>query len=285
MAISVNNRTQNEINLSPEDSNFVNQIHNEITMYGELPHSIPQRQIVSIIMDSARWFYKHYSGSWERKHLVIRKRDIKNHLKIGKNGGFSNITLRLPPQVRIVKELYPVTGNIPQRIDDFYTPLGQTQGLGMQGMTSGTNSTAPLEIAGFGNQGFGINNNLFIIENVVKMVESNFLNSVFKKKLRRNWNKLTSTLTILDTIETDIVVDCMVDIDIQYLYENPYFKRHVISFCHQQLKRKLGGVMVELPGGGQLSPDEICNKVEDATTVEEYIKQGSGLGALIIKRH
>lgn len=287
MAISINNsnRHNNDLKLTQYDEDFVNYIINEISLYGELPHSIPQRQIVEIIRQSARWFFKHYYGAWEQKHFLLRKKDISDYLKTGnsKISQFMSIDVKLPPQIRIVKSVR-VIGSTLRNSDDFaYSPL--SYGASPNGMISGTSSVSPLEMWGVGNSGYGINNNLFIIENVVKMVEARAMDAFFKKNIGFNFTKLSSTLTFRESINSDVMLIVLCDIDIKYLYEDPYFIRHVISMCHQALKRKLGGFTVELNSGATMNVEEICNKIDDAKEIEDFIKSGSGLGTLLVARN
>ena len=285
MAISINNdnRHNNDLKLTQYDETFVAYINNEISLYGELPHSIPQRQIVEIIRNSARWFFKHYYGAWEQKHFVLRKKDIQLYLKTKNLSKFVNIETKLPPQIRVVKTVKAI-GDSKRQSDDFgYSPLNY--GASPTGMVSGTASVSPLEMWGVGNVGYGINNNLFIIENVVKMVEARAMNAFFKKNIGFHFTKLSSTLTFRETIDSDMMIVCLCDIDIKFLYEDPYFIRHVISLCHQSLKRKLGGFTVELNSGATMNVDDICNKIDDAKEVEEYIQRGSGMGSLLVARN
>lgn len=279
MAISINKTNDfPDIELTKYDSRFISEIHNELTMFGELQHSIPQRQIIENIKTSARFFYNNASYATSNSFFILRASDIKAYTKSADVGAsdFNGVFVKVPPQIRIVSKLNFLNTSSPQ--GDFERSFDMLN----MGMQTGVSGNAPLRNLGLVGYG-GIDKDLFFMEHVVKMVESQAVRSIIGKVIPYKYNPENSTLHIQAKITQDIGLTVKCDLPIYNLYNDDLFRRHVISLCHQSLKRKIAGLTIELPSGATLSADEICNKFEDAKDVEELVKNGSGLGAMIIK--
>lgn len=285
--ISINNQNnrQNEIALSTKDRAFVDYVHNTITLYGEIPYSIPERAIVDTILKSARFFFEYYDNAWIESFYILRKKDIIQHLTIPNLSGFNQISVILPENIRIVRGLSRFTGGLGVSESDFYQPLAG--GIDSQGLLSGTSSALSANLgSNFGTMGLaGINNNLYLLENVVKMVENAALSSVFKKGIPFRFNNEAHQLIIKQTVKEDLILNVYRDIEIHHLYNNTFFERHVLANCKKILKRKIGGHTIELPNGATLNVDEICDNLEDAENVENIIRASGGVGDIIVKRN
>jgi len=262
--ININNNN-NTIKLSESDREFVNLVVNRITMYGQIPYTIPELLIIDMIKNSAKYFYKYYSNAWQKNHYYIKTYDLVNNDKNRESGTLNNITARLSPRIRIVTEVHETN-----------MPSAQTA-TSLDVSTFGGSST---------NGPVGINNNLYMIEKATQMVEANVFKQIFRSKIPFDYNHATQTLSLFrePTPGSNIILAVLCDIDIYHLYNDNFFERHVIAQCKRELKRLLGGHVFDLPGGVTMNAEEICNNIEDAEKVEELIKNGSGVGDIIMKR-
>lgn len=280
MAVSIinSNSNKNDIELTPHDSRFISEIHDELTMYGELPYSIPQRQIIAHIKTSARYFYNNAPYAVAHSFFLLRASDIKQHVKKANNGvsDLNGVFVQLPHQIRVVKSLNFL--NKGEYGGDFERSF-DLQNMGMQTGLGGVSPSRNVGLMGYG----GIDKDLYLLENVVKMVENRAIKSMIGKTIPFKFNPDTHTLLIQGNITKDIGLEVKCDIPIYNLYNDDLFRRYVTALCHQSLRRKIGGIAIELPSGATLSADELCNKYEDDKNVEEILKGSSGLGALIIK--
>ena len=283
MAIEISNKSnsKNKLTLSNADREFVDLVNDRITLYGQIPYTVPEKLIVSMIKSSAKYFYKYYGSAWQTKYYYIKSKDIvqylddnpdDNFLTVDAANHFINIQIPLSPRIRIVQEVTETNQN-----------NAGTQGQSFTGFVNPSIS----EQSTFGGDGaIGINNNLFIIETAVRMVETTVFNVIFKSKIGFDYNHNTAILVLKrkPSVGANIVLTVQADIDIHNMYNDSFFERHVIASCKGELKRLLGGHTIELPGGATMNPDEICAGADDKDKIEELIKAGSGVGDIIMKR-
>jgi hypothetical protein len=264
----------NEIRLSANDREFVDRINNRITVFGQIPYTVPERLIVEVIKSAARYFYKFDSKTWARKIIYLLSADLKRYLDDVRQEGEAplaemsgksvNIGIQLARNilvVRGVREMQQTRNN----------ELTEAMDLTTYGGTAGA---------------IGINNNLFIIERACVAQERKVVDSVFKSTIMFDYAPGTAFLTIFNKPEEglSLMLDVEKAIDIENLYQDSYFERYVLALCKRELKRVLGGHVFELPGGVTMNADEICNNLDDAEKVEDILKAGGGIGDIIMKR-
>lgn len=271
MAISLqDNNTNNDIKLTPKDQRFVNFVMNKITVNGMIPYRIPQQTIVDVILSSAKYFYLYYGPALVSTFYRINNKEIIQYAGTDK---FQHLSIEIDPRIRIVKEIFETNTNFTRTqsavIDDFAN----------YGVMSGTDR--------FGGELYGINNNLYLLEAAVKMVEQKAFDNMFKAKLPFSFSQATSTLLLKkqpDFRAGSIVLKVEKDCDIERLYNNTYFERHVIAKTKEALKKVIGGHITPLPGEVTLNVEDLTAGIEDAEKVEELIKASSGIGDIIFKR-
>ena len=256
MAINLQNQTQ----LSQIDSNFVDNIINKITLFGQIPYSIPKLMVIEVIKSSARYFYKYHSNSWRKSYYLIKKEDIINYAG---SDNFIFIGLTINPEIRLINEIYEA--NMPD---------------------AGSTSAAMFDSAKYGNDLYGssVNNNLYMIESTVKMVEARAFRNMLSSRMPYDFSPNTHELLLKRAPKADLVLDVSRDNEISSLYNDAWFERHVMANTKKELKRLIAGHTFNLPGGVTVSADEICNNLDDAENVENLIKSSSGVGDIIMKR-
>lgn len=265
--VSINSNQNNKITLTPADRVFVDFVQNRITMYGEIPYSLPEPMIIDIIKSSAKYFYKYYANAWERSYYYIKVQDILNVVGVS---NFQTISVKVDPRIRIVDKVFESNssgGRYSYDDGDIFAT----------GTVAGSSANRP-ELT-------GINNNLYLLEHAVKMVEQRAYDNIFSAGFPFDFTQATHELILKRKPSTEsIVLSVYKDIDIQALYNDSFFERHVLANAKKELKRKIGSHTIELPTGATINVDEICNNLEDAEKVEDLVKAASGVGDIIFKR-
>ncbi len=269
---------QSDVQLSASDREFIARVANRVTVYGQIPYSLPERLVVDLIMSSARFFYKFDSKTWERRMFYILNSAIKTYMNDvaqvtspminNLSGKTQNFGLQLPKNILVVRGVGTTTSGGHNRFND-------EEAWDMADYPSSVGTSA-----------IGINDNLFIIEKACMMQQAKVFESVFKSTVRFDYTPSTAFLTIfnLSYEQKSLVLDCEKAVNIDTLYNDSYFERHVIGCYKRELKRVIAGHTFELPGGVTMSADEICAGIDDIEKVEELVKNSGGVGDIIIKR-
>lgn len=260
------NNEYNPYNIDAHDTEFINLVQNRITGYGQIQYNVPVQLIIDVIKSSAKFFFQWYSQTWHKTYYYIKTSEITRNSRLPNQ--FVENTINISPKIVAINKIYEVASIMDQQ-DDFNI-------FDNQSVISGSYTTV---------QDSGINNNLFMIENAVKMVEMAALRTMFKTTLSFNHSYLNSTLTFKKLpVAKGVLIDCHAINDMRVVYKLAYFERHVIANCKRELKRILGSQTVALPGGATLNPEEICNNIEDAEFVEEKIISSNNVGDIIARR-
>lgn len=263
--ISINNN--NEIILSAQDKVFVDNINDIITMYGQIPYTVPPKLIVNNIKDSAKLFYDQYYKATSRRFYRVEYQDFVIHTGHEKTESVLTSTgaiLKLPTFVKVVRGIHKTNKKtFNQTMEATYIDR---------------------RISPYGSSIRGINDSMYALEMAVMMIAENANNSIFGREVPFRYNNLSGILDIHDKIDCNIVLETDSAVDIQDLYADAYFKRHVLGTVKRELKRVLGGHTFQLPGGGTMNADEICNNLEDVEKVEDILKAGGGIGDIILMR-
>lgn len=275
MAITLNNNPQNHLNnieLDSYDIQFYNEISNEITLYGQIPYTIPKPAIISSIIDAARYFFEwHPRADKPAYFLVDTNKDFINGLVVNSQSNGNKLVQRgvwlpLNKNISVVQKVYEAGDvyNFSEVVDENFSNAGIGMGY---------------------SQNFGINTNLFFTEITTKMVELQMLKSILSTTITFKFNQHDGIL-YLKTLpkSSSILIECKAHIHIHNFYNNPYFKRMVLAKCKKKLKRLIAGHTFELPGGVTLNADDICDNLEDEERVEDIIKAQSTTGNIIHKR-
>lgn len=287
--ITINNNTI-QIILTEQDRYFVDLVANRITAYGQIPYSVPEKLIVEIIRESSRSFYRWgYYRSQQKMFYRLPLSEIlrftsaatssngmitpiatdDDFMSINPNAdNFQGHIVPLPGFVNNVMEVNDISDQSTAAVDDFKS------------------ESALYDSTSYMKQGSirGINQSLFILERTAKIIEQQAITSIYKSAVPFNYNSATRKLLIHKKVKNTLVLETICNVDIQYLYNDDLFIRHVIARTKQELQRIIGGHTVELPNGATLNAEAICNNLEDVEKVEDILKASSGVGDIIMSR-
>lgn len=306
MGISINDYSQPQLKLIPEDRRFIELINNRLTLYGQIPYTVPQKLIIELIKEAGLYFYR--MGYWRSQHTVFYRlekeaiieflsykeqhpygeepcmeygTDADNHKTHHVHPELINPTYRnlrgtavkLPAFVNSVREIFESNqqNNSTQEIFDSTADLVFRQ-----------------QMSPYGYSLMGINSNLYIYEVCAKMVEQAAWHSVMGTSVPFRYNNATKTLILNYEMKPETVslmLQCDCNVDIQYLYVDDLFIKYVVGRCKQELKRLLASHVFQLPGDVQMQAEEICSNADtDVEKVEDALKGSTGIGDLILQR-
>ena len=233
--------------------------------------------LLYIVFYYKEYFYKHNWRCGQRSFWYLDKKDVERYVKkFGKDDRVSqSFSVVLPQPIRNVEDIMEVgTGII----------YGDGSSDSEYNFSYGVSSPIYQQSSPYGQTLIGINQSLYAINYGIRLVEQTAMQSVFFQSVPFNFNITTKLLTIHKNLEKSFVLRCIVDIQLQRLYEDELFQEFVIAHVKRELKRVLGGHTIELPGGVTMNPDEICDNLEVIDTIKEQLKQSSGVGDILMIR-
>lgn len=266
-----NNSGNSSFELSQADRQYVEIIDNRLTMFGQLPYTVPEKMIIQQIKQAALYFYRNYFNATQKAFFYIKNEDLilysETHFPDMWMDGFRGCMVSIHPSIRVVSNIWETNKEREFGVNEL-----------IENLQYGVNP------AYYGQSLLGINQNLYITEAACKMVEQATIQTVFGESIPFDFNPLTHKLMISKELKRSIVLECEKDVDIQNLYNDDLFDRYVYGLCKRELKRMIGSHTIPLPGDAQLNIDEICNNLDDIEKVEDIIKNGSGLGDIIMMK-
>jgi hypothetical protein len=304
-----NQSSQREIILSRDDSEFVNLIDNLITGYKTIPYSVPQQLIIEIIQIAAKTFYRlAYFKAVETKMFYVPLDEIRKYGNVqsadpsiymsvngymsdnpatalnptpcdpgkynstsdnyhNKKTGFLGYQVKLPSFVSAIMDVIQTNDN------KTFSSQTLIQNMQWQGQTS------------YMNYMWGINQNMFLIEGVCKLVESQTIESILNKGIVFSFNSSTHTLNLMSEVTHTLLLKCICNVPVHYLYQDDLFSTYVLGKVKLELRRRIGSHQIPLPGDVQLNVDELTmGAQEDVQRVEEQLKASSTVGDIILMR-
>lgn len=234
---------------------FIKEIKDDLSVACQIPLSIPNKRIISIIERSKDWFYKHYEDAVEQKYYLILKDTWTT------DSYLQTRTIPLPDTVISVFGVREV----------------------------GKGHSSPLSFVGK-DPDFSIDR--FTYSNLYKpAIQSDAMmyyvineklwdqaRQIFQHPISYNYSRLTHKLRIQGETPQDHVVLTIYDsIDDCSLFSDEIFFRWVVASCKVQLGRVLGTFTYNLPGNVTINADMIMQEGKDELeAIKEEIKTDEG---------
>lgn len=270
-----------QITLTVQDKQFVDMVNNRITIYGQIPYTVPSKLIIDVIRDSARMFYRMgYYKSQQTAFYLLNKSEI---LKLSQEGSEFLKPISTDPTFASNNNFkgyaIPLPGFINNVMEIYETNKESSTSIELIANIQGTQRSSP-----YGSSIAGVNSSLYMIEAVARLSQEQNIRSILGEAIPFSFNTTTKTLMIFKEVKKNHLLKTICNVDIQYLYNDDLFIRHVIGRTKQELKRLIASHTIQLPGDTTLNADEICNNLEDVEKVEEILKAAGGVGDLILMR-
>lgn len=237
---------------------FINQINSDLSVGCSLPFSVPKKELIRIIDESAKWFYTHYEYAVEDMYYVIPKQLFKSK-KFQCDRG-----IILPKEIESVHGLSNMKtnfNNYPFNISPF--EFDKT-------LLNSSNSNV---------DGLSVSNDY--TEAAMYYITSQFFYDLMQNltftPISYNFNPNNKRLAINGrTSNFDMILSTSTQIKKEYLMNDEIFLRYCIAKAKMQLSRILGTFSFNLIGGITINTDMIRSEGQDELTkIEEEIKNQS----------
>jgi hypothetical protein len=259
-----------DIKLSKVDTQFINMINDRITVYGMIPYTVPSKLVVMVIQQSARTFYRqgYYRASENRLMLLPKSEILKYTPKTGNTIKDVARIVPMPKNIAVIKGIYETNNSINSVLSD-----------------EELEKNILFDSTSYGQNIYGINNNMFMFDMAAKMIQYQAVRAVFSRSVMFHYNQSTYELVFYEgDFRCSFIMDCICKVNIEVLYDDDLFIRHVIASTKAELKRVIGGHSATLPGEVTINAEEICSGTDDIQVVEDILKAGNSVGDIILQR-
>lgn len=318
MAISTNNYRQPQVQLTNEDRQFVELINNRITIYGQIPYTVPERLIIEIIKETALKFFRF--GYWRAQQVCFYRLavsdivdflnnswqcpthqndqlypDCQNH-----NGHYSqahDVQKHFghhihPEQVNpTYKNLRGYAIKLPSYVNvvrEIWESNKKSEAAFSEVVESVATDVFRQQTSPYEYSLLGINSYLYQYEVCAKMQQQAAFQATMGTSVPFRFNSANKTLIINKKISEETVslmLQCDCNVDVQHLYIDDMFIDYVIGRTKIELRRLLGSHTIQLPGDVTLNVDELCYGAQETVDkIEEQLKGATGVGDIILQR-
>lgn len=307
MAISINEYTAPQLVLTNEDRRFIELINNRITIYGQIPYTVPEKLIIELTKECALTFYRY--GYWRSQHVCFYRLAVSDIVDFINNayqcpnhkndpdypnneyGQHSGHHVH-PEQIDIsYKNLRGYAIKLPAFVNDIrdiWESNKSTDNQYQEILDSSTEMVFRQQMSPYGYSLIGINSQLYQYEVCARVQQQAAYQAVLGTSIPFRYNNANKTLIInkkVDASTVSLMLQCDCNVDIQNLYIDDLFIKYVIGRTKQELRRLLGSHTIQLPGDVTLNVDELCyGAQEDVDKVEEQLKGATGIGDIILQR-
>ena len=234
--------------------NFMNLVNNELTYGCSIPISIPQQQMIQIIGNAKKWFYKNYEDSLKECYFFLNKQN------------WQDIEYRDHAHVVLPNYVFSVHGVHELDREQF----NNNRALWVH-LNSDLNMKRLLysDIASYSES---------LLYYVASESFADMTRQLFVNKVSYNYNRLTHTLQFMGEKPDDhIALLIFKTIDDCALFQDEIFLRWVVAQCKIQLGNILGYFQYNYPGNIQINFDAIkSDGTEAISEIKEEIKGEEG---------
>jgi hypothetical protein len=247
---------------------LVSNVNSELTSACMIPITIPKKEMVRIITEAKKWFYKNYEDSVQESYYVVPRSSFNSDLFKAK------------------REI-PLPGPRPDGAGSIISVNELTQagefllGSGNNGFSLDADFTldkfifANAYALGGGTTVLGENLMYYVAnENLFDMARQ-----VLQPKVSYNYNRLNRTLKIQgETPKHNCVLNVYESITDCALYSDEIFHRYIVAKCKTQLGTMLMTFSYQMPGNVTLNADMIRDAgQEELDALKEEIKGDEGV--------
>lgn len=219
------------------ETDFINQIQDEITASGSLPIVLDEREIQRIIKQQSKWAFENYGSAVEIQYYVIQSAQFKN------KEFTANRMIQLPECVVSVYECKEVGGL--GKMGNMDKSFSMDRLIASEiFLTSGTGDDLVMRTAQL---------------SFMDMTKAFYLNTI-----AYDFNRNTHKLKVLGrTPLTDMFLNTYVKIPIDRLFDDYYFLRLCTAHAKVSYARVLGTYPFQLPGNVTIDAGSIRTEGQD----------------------
>ena len=235
---------------------FVDFVEMDLTIFGTLPKTLPEQAIRQFVEISALpWFYNNYLYAVSEMYYYVDKHGLERDPK----SGFSFI--RLPCEIQTVKYVRRLKGTNLMQLGLNTPNLSVNLGVTNQPYLSSYVSTIG-ELASYKS----------VIDSMSDMLDQF---SLFSAKYHFNYT--THQLNILTNVETNLILECTVNIPNENLFSDPLFIKYCTGWARQQQGNLMGRYDFNLPGSVKVNTADMISQGKDE--MKEAIEEVNSMKA------
>lgn len=239
--------------------NFMKELNQELSVSCMLPHSLPKKELLRIINQSKKWFYKNFEYALEEKYLVL-KSNIWGTTEFRSN---SELTLR--------DDVFSVTS-----VWQIGKDSGEASLRGMDDDIDGAMLGSSYVTAEPGGRISLSSESLMHYVLASKFYDLTRMITV--NKMSYEFNYLSHKFRFMGQLpENDVILQVYTTIKDCELFDEEIFFRYNIAQAKIQLSRVLGTFNYSLPGNITINYDLIRSEgQEELNNIKEEIKEDEG---------
>jgi hypothetical protein len=271
--LSSNRMSNQEIleQLLPADVAFYELISTRVTSSNALPFDLPVKSVLALIVRGLKFFWEWYDYGTEARTLYLPYSEICNG-----NSTSINKLVKMPNGIEAIYGWQTVEGqtygdNISQYLN--YALL-QTLNTG----ASWSNS----DFIGSSRGAYG--SNLVTVTNIVtSLYEIQNWKTLFTKTIRAEFNKHSQIFSIQSDIKSGLVIDCLVRIRPEHMYNYYLFEDYIVACVEEQLGKIIGKFDFKYPGGVQPDFKQLSDDGKSARQeIEAELKESTNNSSIMM---
>lgn len=246
--------------------NLIKEVNSELTGACMVPITLPKKEMLRVIREAKKWFYKNYEYSVEEFYLVIPRENFNT------KEFRENRTLTMPgPADDGSGWLYSITE---------FKVAGE-EALGLSGKASFIDKDFALDkfvIGSVYGYPYASQTGDNLLYYVVSEKYFDLARQVLVNKISFDYNRLNRKLKILgEKPNNHVVLQAYFTIDDCSLFEDEIFQRYVVAKSKAILGRMLNTFNYNLPGNIQINGSEIQQEgKEELDEIKEELKNSEG---------
>jgi len=234
---------------------FITEVNDELTISGIIPFKLPIKAVESLIKDSLDFFYRKYPDALQEHYFLVFKEYLQSEeFK-------SSRSIQLPRQIYSVVNVDKMKNTLSSGKGDF--SRNKSIGFSTYGGASSTDDAGDRTISWLTQMSlFSLMDDILVNHTV-----------------GYNFNRLTRKMSIRgEAPNSDMVIETLVRVDEEYLFEDDYFRKYVRALAKVKLAKIMGFFRIPLPGNVEVDFDGLASEgKEEISKIEEDIKEEDGI--------
>lgn len=255
--------------LTPADVEFYERVSERVTSTNALPFDLPAKAVFNLIIRGLKFFWEWYDQGTEARTLFLPQFEIRRA-----KGTNLNKQIVMPNGIEAVIEWKEVDGhpygdNISQYIH--YALL--------QNLNTGASWTSDLG----GSRGAYRENQTSVVNIITGLMEIQQWKSLFTRTIRATYNKHSSIFSIQSEIRRGMVIECLVRLPPEQMYNYYLFEDYIVASVEEQLGKIVGMFDFSYPGAIQPNFKQLNDDGKSARQeIETELKESTNNSGIIM---
>ena len=233
--------------IRPVDSAFIKEVSEELNFNAGLSLNIDNHKILRVMRDVLKYVY-----DWYQYKSIIEKTAMVKQVDISASYGLNN---GMYGQLRFPNTVHGIF-NIQQATVSSYSLQTRILDIPILRATAFTSSTS-IDINSL------TYNNYRVSDATISLYEQSSYRTHFSKGIPFDFNNGTGEFILKTKINCDLVLGVFTKVDPSALYNDYYFKKHVVGQCMINAARIFGMFELKLAGGATINYSDLKDDGKD----------------------